>query len=71
MNVVVLWNTLYMSHALERLRELGRVAVAAENVARLSPLEHRNVNFLGQYSFGLAPQISRGDLRPLRTPSGP
>lgn len=64
-NVLVLWNTLYMNAALEYLRSQG-VDVNPEDVARLSPLGNRNINFLGHYSFSLAEPIARGELRPLR-----
>ena len=47
------------------LRATG-VDVDAEDVARLSPLEHQNVNFLGQYSFALSDAVAQGHLRPLR-----
>lgn len=36
-----------------------------EDVARLSPLKHRNLNVLGRYSF-TATQSAGGTLRPLR-----
>ena len=64
-NVLVLWNTLYMDATLEHLRSQG-VGVNPEDVARLSPLENRNINFLGHYSFSLTEPIARGELRPLR-----
>ncbi len=67
-NVVVLWNTLYTGAALEHLRAGGVATVKQEDVARLSPLEHRNVNFLGLYSFTLSETVVRGQLRPLRDP---
>jgi hypothetical protein len=31
-----------------------------------SPLEHQNVNFLGQYSFALSESVAQRQLRPLR-----
>ncbi len=37
-----------------------------EDVARLSPLKHRNLNVLGRYSFN--PSAPREGLRPLRDP---
>jgi TnpA family transposase len=67
-NVVVLWNTTYMDTVLEHLRKQGS-DVSPEDIARLSPLEHRHINFLGQYSFSLAEPVARGELRPLRDPS--
>lgn len=67
-NVIVLWNTIYMNAAVERLRGGGDVEVLDEDLARLSPLEHRNVNFLGQYSFAFSEAVAKGRLRPLRDP---
>jgi len=64
-NVLVLWNTLYMDATLEHLRSQG-LGGNPEDVARLSPLENRNINFLGHYSFSLTEPIARGELRPLR-----
>ena len=47
---------------------MGRVELLDEDLVRLSPLAHRNVNFLGQYSFALSETVARGQLRPLRDP---
>ena len=66
-NVVVLWNTLYMDAALAHLRRRD-IATKPEDVARLSPLGHENINFLGRYSFALSESIARGELRPLHDP---
>ena len=66
-NAIVLWNTLYMEAALMQLRSEG-MAVNPEDVARLSPLIHRHINFQGRYSFALLESVARGDLRPLRNP---
>nr|WP_185094825.1 Tn3 family transposase [Streptomyces sp. PanSC19] len=41
-----------------------------EDIARLSPLEHRNLNLLGRYSF-TASTPAAGNLRPLRDPGMP
>ena len=64
-NVVVLWNTLYMDAALNFLRTNGH-EVKPEDVARLSPLVYDNINFLGRYSFDLNESVAQGQLRPLR-----
>jgi hypothetical protein len=66
-NVIVLWNTLYMDAALDHLQAQG-VAIDPLDMARLSPLGHRNINLLGRYSFALADPIKSGQLRPLRDP---
>jgi hypothetical protein len=65
-NAIVLWNTLYMEAALNYVRAEG-VDVRPEDVARLSPLGSKHINFLGQYSFDLAETVAQGALRPLRT----
>jgi TnpA family transposase len=64
LNAVVLWNTRYMDLALALLRSRG-IEVHEADVARLSPLGFRHVNFLGRYAFTLP---EPGRLRPLRDP---
>jgi len=56
-----------MEAALQQLRVDG-VSVASADVARLSPLVHRHINFQGRYSFALSEAVARGELRPLRDP---
>ena len=67
-NVIVLWNTIYMDAALNQLRAEG-FDVRPEDVARLSPLGFDHVNMLGRYAFILPDGIARGELRPLRDPA--
>ncbi len=66
-NVIVLWNTIYMDAALRQLRKEG-FEVKDEDVARLSPLGHDHINMLGRYTFKLPQRVARGELRPLRNP---
>jgi len=66
-NAIVLWNTLYMEAALTQRRAEG-LAVHAADVARLSPLVHKHINFQGRYFFALSEAVARGALRPLRSP---
>jgi hypothetical protein len=66
----------------QALAEYGRIAktehllrvegheIRDEDVARLSPLKHRNLNVLGRYSF-TASTAAGGGLRPLRDPDAP
>ncbi|UKY55537.1 transposase [Streptomyces inhibens] len=54
-----------MDVAVAQLRAEGR-EIRDEDVARLSPLEHKNLNVLGRYSFTAS--VPRGGLRPLRAP---
>ena len=35
-------------------------------LARVSPLAHRHINFLGRYAFTLPEAVAREELRPLR-----
>jgi hypothetical protein len=67
-NVLVLWNTVYMEAALKQLRAEG-YEVKPEDVARLTPLGYAHFNFLGRYSFNLAEPVAKGNLRPLRDPN--
>jgi len=67
-NMIVLWNTIYIEAALEQLRTEG-FEVRDEDVARLSPLIHDHINMLGRYSFAMPDIVARGGLRPLRDPT--
>ena len=67
LNAVVLWNTLYTQEALNQLKAEG-LPVKTNDVARLSPLQHKHINVLGRYSFALAEPIANGKLRPLNSP---
>ncbi|AOR81350.1 hypothetical protein NSE01_37840 [Novosphingobium sediminis] len=66
-NLVVLWNTIYMDAAINQLVTEGYDA-KPEDVARLSPLGFGHVNMLGRYAFTLPEFVARGELRPLRDP---
>ena len=66
-NVIVLWNTIYMEAILNELRREG-YPVKDEDVAHLSPLIHEHINMLGRYSFVVPESVERGELRPLRDP---
>lgn len=68
LNMIVLWNTVYMEAALVQLRAEG-YPVNEEDVARLSPLLHEHINMLGRYSFSVPESVKRGELRPLRDPT--
>lgn len=64
-NVIVLWNTIYLERALEHLRISGR-RIEPEDEARLSPLQHGHINVHGRYQFALPEELQRGEYRPLR-----
>jgi TnpA family transposase len=66
-NAVVLWNTVYMQAALDHLQQHQEIRV--EDESRLSPLVHGHINVLGDYSFRLAEQVMKGQLRPLNQPA--
>jgi TnpA family transposase len=68
LNIIVLWNTIYMEAALNQLRKEG-YPVKDEDVARLSPLIHDHTHMLGRYSFSMPEAVARGELRPLRDPA--
>jgi len=67
-NIVVLWNTIYMDAALAQLRKEGD-PILDEDVARPSPFGHEHINMLGRYSFAVNDFVARGELRPLRSPT--
>ena len=68
-NIIVLWNTIYIDAVLTQLRQEG-YPVRDEDVARLSPCVHeRHINLLGRYSFAVPEAVTRGELRPLRNPN--
>lgn len=68
LNVVVLWTTRYIDAAVAQLRAEGH-EIRDEDIARLSPLKHKNLNVLGRYGF--TPSVPARGLRPLRDPDAP
>jgi TnpA family transposase len=69
-NVLILWNTLYMDKAVEHLRQQG-LDIHPDDIARLSPLGHIHINLLGRYYFELAEALQQGGFRSLRDPNDP
>jgi len=67
-NIIVLWNTLYIDAAVQQLMREG-FPVSPEDIARLSPLIFDHINLLGRYAFLVPEAVQRGELRPLRIPS--
>ena len=67
-NIIVLWNTLYIDAALQQLRAED-FPVLPGNVARLSPLVYEHINLLGRYAFSVPEAVQRGQLRPLSSSS--
>jgi hypothetical protein len=68
LNIIVLWNTIYIDAALAKLRKEG-YPVLDEDVGRLSPFVHGHINLLGRYSFAVPEAVTRGELRQLRDPN--
>ncbi|MFI6704526.1 Tn3 family transposase [Streptomyces sp. NPDC050509] len=69
LDAIVLWTTRYVDAAVAQLQAEGH-ELRDEDIARLSPLKHRNLNLLGRYSFP-ASTPAAGALRPLRDPDAP
>src|SRR6202011_2094959 len=67
-NMIVLWNTIYMEAVLEQFRKEG-YPVNEEDRARLSPLIHEHINTQGRHSFVMPEAVVKGELRPLRNPA--
>lgn len=63
-NMIVLWNTLYIDAVLAQLRREG-YPVLPEDETRLSPFGHEHIHMLGRYSFSVPEAVARGELRPL------
>ncbi|MHA5054362.1 NAD(P)/FAD-dependent oxidoreductase [Streptomyces sp. SD15] len=68
-NAVVLCNTRYLDAAVAQHRAENH-EIRDEDVARLSPLKDRHVNFLGRYLFNIQDSGPGQSLRPLRHPDG-
>lgn len=69
-NAIVVWNTVYMTAALDQLRAEGHT-VNDDDVAHLSPARYEHINPYGKYRFELEENINRGQLRPLRRALSP
>jgi len=63
--VMVIWNTVYLAHAVETLRAKG-IAIPDHLLQRLSPLALNHINLTGDYNWDkLLPEIPNA-LRSLR-----
>ncbi|MDQ2810200.1 MAG: Tn3 family transposase [Chloroflexota bacterium] len=62
---IVLWNTVYLEDAVQRLREQGR-APSAELLAHISPLSWEHINLTGDYRWDLRLISALESRRPLR-----
>lgn len=64
-NMIVLWNTMYMNKAIDYLKSRGH-EVRDKDVRRLAPLGFEHIRFLGHFDFTLKAKPEAGGLRPLR-----
>jgi TnpA family transposase len=63
---IVLWNTVYLEKAVEKLRELDK-PVDDALLQYLSPLGWEHINLTGDYIWRQNRKIEEGQFRPLRT----
>jgi TnpA family transposase len=68
LNAIALWNSTYIQAAIDQLTVEGW-SIGDADVARVSPLLFKHINFLGRYAFDLPQAIAEGALRPLRNPN--
>ncbi len=64
-NMIVLWNTLYLDQAIKHLRTQG-YDVQDTDVARLSPVRYAHLSLVGRYTFEWDAHGADGIFRPLR-----
>lgn len=65
LNAVTHWNAVYMQAAIEKLTDESK-GIDPGDIARLSPILWRHINFLGRYDITLPESVAQGKLRPLR-----
>jgi TnpA family transposase len=68
LNAVTHWNAIYMQEAMTKLTAEGMI-INPDDIARLSPILWRHINFLGRYDISLPESVAQGKLRPLRDPT--
>ena len=66
-NAVILWNTVYMTAAIEQLKQEG-YPVQESDLAHVWPTRYGHINVHGKYHFNIEEAQSRKGLRPLRQP---
>jgi TnpA family transposase len=69
-NCVIVWNTVYMAAAIDRLRIDGHPVQDAD-LAHLSPCRYEHINPYGKYAFDVGEDLGRAVLRPLRPGRSP
>ena len=68
LNAVGHWNALYRQEPIQPAR-LTRTEVQNDDIAHLSPLIWRHLNFLGRYDFSLPDTVLNSGLRPPANPN--
>lgn len=68
LNAIALWNATYIQATLDQLICDGW-DISQPDIARVSPLAFKHINFLGRYAFDLPKAVAEGALRPLRNPN--
>lgn len=68
LNAVTHWNAIYMQEAIAKLSSED-LEIDPSDIARLSPILWRHINFLGRYDISLPESVAQGKLRPLRDPT--
>jgi TnpA family transposase len=66
-NAVILWNTVYMTAAVEQLKQEG-YPVDETDLAHVWPTRYAHINVHGKYHFNVEEARGRKGLRPLRRP---
>jgi TnpA family transposase len=67
-NVITVWNTVYMQAALEQLKNEG-YEINEDDIRHLSPARSEHINMYGRYYFNVEEGLKRKGLRELRKPS--
>ncbi len=63
-NIVMIWNTVYMSEVIAQLKCEG-YKISNDDLKHLSPCRREHINPYGKYRFNLD-KVPKGKLRPLR-----
>lgn len=66
-NAIIIWNSVYMTEALEQMKQEGYV-VDPQDLRHIWPTRFEHINVYGRYQFNLEEAHSRAGLRALRDP---
>ena len=67
LNAISLWNTIYLSKAIEYQKTNG--TFREDLLPHISPLGWEHINFLGEFNFDSKIKVSLNSLRPLNIPN--